>query len=115
MSAGVTAAIRLSVIRDAAGRISRIRYVLPRQKTANWGGPGPTLMPSPVRMTPPGLRGPNSWPGWGRSFRSSARTVAVSPARGPPADWSELVQVCDDRDIFQASPDELPAIDIRSF
>jgi hypothetical protein len=37
-----------------------------------------------------------------------------SPARGPPADWGELVQVQDDRAIFQASPDELPVIDIRS-
>ena len=33
---------------------------------------------------------------------------------GPPADWGELVQVHDDRDVFQASPDEPPAIDIHS-
>jgi hypothetical protein len=26
----------------------------------------------------------------------------------------ELVQIHDDRDVFQASPDELPAIDIHS-
>ena len=38
----------------------------------------------------------------------------VSPARGPPTDWVELVQAHDDRAIFQASPDELPAIDIHS-
>jgi hypothetical protein len=38
----------------------------------------------------------------------------VSPARGPPADWGEFVQAHDDRDVFQASPDELPAIDIHS-
>ena len=38
----------------------------------------------------------------------------VSPARGPPTDWGELVHVHDDRAIFQASPDELPDIDIRS-
>ena len=38
----------------------------------------------------------------------------ISPARGPPTDWGELVQVHDDRDIFQASPQELPAIDIHS-
>jgi hypothetical protein len=37
-----------------------------------------------------------------------------SPARGPPTDWGELVQIHDDRDVFQASPDELPAIDIHS-
>ena len=38
----------------------------------------------------------------------------LSPARGPPTDWGELVQVHDDRHVFQASPDELPAIDIHS-
>ena len=38
----------------------------------------------------------------------------VSPARGPPTDWGELVQVHDDRAIFKASHDELPVIDIRS-
>jgi hypothetical protein len=38
----------------------------------------------------------------------------ISPARGPPTDWGELVQVHDDRDVFQAAPDELPAIDINS-
>jgi hypothetical protein len=38
----------------------------------------------------------------------------ISPARGPPTDWGELVQVHDDLDIFQASPDELPAVDIHS-
>ena len=38
----------------------------------------------------------------------------VSPARGPPTDWGELVQGHDDRASFQASPDELPVIDIRS-
>jgi hypothetical protein len=38
----------------------------------------------------------------------------ISPARGPPADWGELVQIDDERDVFQTSPDELPAIDIHS-
>ena len=38
----------------------------------------------------------------------------VSPARGPPTDWGELVQVHDDRAVFHASPDDLPAIDIHS-
>ena len=32
----------------------------------------------------------------------------------PPTDWGELVQVHDDRDIFQGRIDELPAIDIHS-
>ena len=39
----------------------------------------------------------------------------VSPARGPPTDWGERIQVHDDRAIFQASPDEPPDIDIHSF
>jgi hypothetical protein len=38
----------------------------------------------------------------------------VSPARGPPADWGELVQIHDDRDVFQAATEELPAIDSHS-
>ncbi len=38
----------------------------------------------------------------------------VSPARGPPTEWHELVQAHDDRDLMQASPDELPMIDIHS-
>ena len=38
----------------------------------------------------------------------------VSPARGPPTDWGELVQVYDDRTIVEASPDKLPVIDIHS-
>ena len=44
-------------------------------------------------------------------FNSGRRCV---PARGPATDWGELVQTHDDRAIFQASPDELPAIDIHS-
>ena len=39
---------------------------------------------------------------------------SVSPGRGPPADWGELVQARDDWALFQASPDELPVIDIHS-
>lgn len=38
----------------------------------------------------------------------------VSPARGPPTDWGELVQAHDDREAVQVSPDELPVIDIHS-
>jgi hypothetical protein len=38
----------------------------------------------------------------------------IAAARGPPTDWDELVQAQDDRDVFQASPDELPAIDTHS-
>ena len=38
----------------------------------------------------------------------------ISPARGPPTDWRELVQVHDDREAVQVSHDELPVIDIHS-
>ena len=54
--------------------------------------------------------------------RKAAATLMKSPARTTPpgfTDWGqlvqvELVQVHDDRDVFQSSPDELPAIDIHS-
>ena len=38
----------------------------------------------------------------------------VSPARGPPIDWGELMQIYDDREAVQVAPDELPVIDIHS-
>ena len=38
----------------------------------------------------------------------------IAAARGPPTDWGELVQIQDDREAVQVSPDELPAIDIHS-
>jgi hypothetical protein len=38
----------------------------------------------------------------------------LAPARGPPTGWAELVQVHDDRDAIQSSPDDLPVIDIHS-
>jgi hypothetical protein len=38
----------------------------------------------------------------------------VTPARGPPSSWAEILQVHDDRDAIQTSPDDLPVIDIRS-
>jgi hypothetical protein len=37
----------------------------------------------------------------------------VSPARGPPVDWGELVQLHRDGEFEQASPDDLPMIDIH--
>jgi len=38
----------------------------------------------------------------------------LSPARGPPTDWGELVQAHDDREAVQGRIDELPVIDIHS-
>jgi len=50
-----------------------------------------------------------------RGFRAPVQAVeSLAPARGPPTDWGELVQVHDDRDVFQSSPDELPEIDVHS-
>ena len=37
-----------------------------------------TRIKSPARTTPPGSPGPSSWPGWARSFRSSAQRVAAT-------------------------------------
>jgi hypothetical protein len=58
----------------------------------------------------------------GRESRQAARwhslreaePLPISPGRGPPTDWGELVQVHGNRDVFQSSSDELPAIDIHS-
>ena len=55
--------------------------------------------------------GAELWVGMGAEVGA---LVPLSPARGPPTDWGELVQVNDERDVFQPSPDELPAIDIHS-
>jgi hypothetical protein len=38
----------------------------------------------------------------------------VSPARGPPTDWGELVQPHDDRLVFHVSPEDFPVIDIHN-
>jgi hypothetical protein len=215
---------RLSVIRDADGRISRVRYVLPRHKAANWIGPGrgrkstrpgagggvelspfeffdrlADLVPPPRKhrhryhgvfapnhrlrpavtalavgnvgkhlnaptgghteaghaagdccgthakprahdtsriawaklMARVGEQFPLQCPACGGDIRlisfitepgpirkilthlgEPLKPPPISPARGPPTDWRELMQVHDDRDIFQASPHELPAIDI---
>jgi hypothetical protein len=220
---------RLSVTHDASGRATKVRYVLPRHKTANWVGPGRSrtstrpeangvvelspfefldrladLVPPPRRhrhryhgvfapnhklrpavtslaignvgkrqeaatgghtddgsatggccdanhathkprshdtsriawaklMARVGEEFPMECPNCGGDIRLIAfimepgpiRVILthlgeplepppVSPARGPPTDWGEIVQIHDDRDVFQASPDELPAIDIHS-
>jgi len=34
--------------------------------------------------------------------------------REPTSDWGNFTQAHDDRDVVQASPDELPVIDIHS-
>jgi len=47
-------------------------------------------------------------------LREPLEPPPVSPARGPPTDWAELVQAHDDREAVQLSPEELPVIDIHS-
>jgi hypothetical protein len=92
---------RLSVSRGADGQIARIRYVLPRHKVANWVGPSrsrKSTRPGPMALSTSRLL----------SFSTG------SPARGPPIDWGKLVQIHDDREAVQVSPDELPVIDIHS-
>ena len=94
---------RLSVRRGEDGRIARVGYVLPRRKAANWVGPerGRKSKPGPIRKILTHLGEPLEPP-------------LVLPARRPPTDWAELVQAQDDRNVFQASPDTLPVIDIHS-
>ena len=71
-----------------------------------------TRMKSPARTTPPGLPGPIR-----KILTHQGEPLEpppVSPARGSPTDWGEFVQAHNDRNVFQASPDELPVIDIHS-
>ncbi len=177
---------RLSVIRGPAGRITQVRYVLPRHKATNWVGPGRSrkstrpgasgvveltpfefldrladLVPPPRkhRHRYHGVFAPNhklrshdtsriAWakllarvgeefplecPNCGGNIRLIAfitdpgpirkilahlgeplEPPPVSPARGPPTDWAELVQAHDERDAIQSSPDDVPVIDIHS-
>jgi len=108
---------------------------------AGWGGRGKTCQ-NPLTYAREWDQFLSS--GWPRSFRWSAWGVVatsdssrslpirgrsgrsrthlgqplepppVSPARGPPTDWGELVQVHNECDATQTSPDELPDIDIHS-
>ncbi len=60
--------------------------------------------------TPSGLRGAED---------NAPRRTATLASRHFPwcsrlTDWGEPVQVHDGRDVFQASPDKLPTIDIHS-
>jgi hypothetical protein len=151
---------RLSVTRDASGHATKVRYVLPRHKAANWVGRGRSR-----KSTQPGANGvvelspfnqkprshdtsriawaklmarvgeefPLQCPGCGGDIRLIAfitepgpirkilthlgeplEPPPVSPARGPPTDWAELVQAHDERDAIQSSPDHVPVIDIHS-
>ncbi len=95
---------RLSLLPRGNGGPERIRYSLPRHKRGQWVGPGrkrKATDPAPIRKILLHLGEP-------------LEPTPLAPARGPPTSWDELVQVHDDRDAIQASPDDLPVIDIRS-
>jgi hypothetical protein len=83
------------------GNIRLISFITEPGETA-----GRSRLPSSRRFAS------GRWPRW--HCPRKAEPPPISPARGPPTDWCELVQVHDDRDVFQSSPDELPAIDIHS-
>jgi len=62
------------------------------------------------------LPSPSSGCSWSRPATAGRSGFATrSPAtNGPPINFGELVQVHDDRDVVQATPDDLPVIDIHS-
>ena len=76
--------------------------------------PGPVTKRLPAGAGPCRTGGSQAGEGQDGFAPRTAAPPPVSPARGPPTDWGELVQAHDDRAIFQASPDELPDIDIHS-
>ena len=101
------------------------------QHTASRTATQPTITPTTqlernaaqrLRTTMAAVRLAFTWLGVRKTLAPEQRTTAarafhadpVSPARGPPTDWGEIVQAHDDRAIFQESPDELPVIDIHS-
>jgi hypothetical protein len=58
------------------------------------------------------MRRPADTLAWENSDTSRIAWAKLMARVGP--DWGELVQAHNDRDVLQASPDELPAIDIHS-
>jgi hypothetical protein len=57
---------------------------------------------------------PGIVPGLCRTPRMDPRPVGLVPGRPRREDLREAVEVQDNRNVFQASPDQLPAIDIQS-
>ncbi len=90
--AALTEKVRRRVVRgfrmQRDGRIACVRYVLPRHKAANWGGPGRGR-----KSTRPGANGVVELSPFEFLDRlADLVPPPVSPARGPPTDWGELVQ-----------------------
>jgi hypothetical protein len=101
---------RLSIRRGKDGRITYVRYVLPCHKAANWVGPAAIAWAK--LMARVGEEFPLECPACGGDIRLIAfitepgpirkilthlgeplEPPPVFPARGPPTDWGELVQV----------------------
>jgi hypothetical protein len=76
--------------------------------------PGPIHATAAGRSRLPSNRrfASGQWPRW--HCLREAEPPPVSPARGPPTDSGEFVQVHHDREVLQSSPEELPVIDIHS-
>ena len=101
----ISAIIRELVNNEAAERSWRQQPVQSHQR------PLPTAGGQP---SPPGSTEPGPIRKILTHLGEPLKPPPISPPRGPPTDWGELVHVHDDHDIFQASPNELPAIDIHS-
>jgi hypothetical protein len=74
---------RLSVIRGPAGRITKVRYVLPRRKAANWVGSGRGW-----KTTRPGASGVVEL----SPFEFLDRLTDLAPAAEAPASLSRGVR-----------------------
>ncbi|MFM9011755.1 MAG: transposase [Planctomycetota bacterium] len=124
---------RLSLLPGRNGSSVHIRYSLPRHKRGQWVGPGrkrtatapgtngvvdlspgefldrlADLVPPPRkhRHRYHGVFAPN------HPLRPAVTALAIGHATARAG--AEPVQVHDDRDAIQASPEDLPVIDIRS-
>ena len=84
--------LRKAVTALAVGNVGKRRdaALSPLSLWERAGARVPRTTQSPARMTPRGLPGRNSWPGWVRSFRSSARTVAATSGSEETAGRSRL-------------------------
>jgi hypothetical protein len=121
------------VTRGPDGGIARVRYVVPSHKAANWVGQGRSrkstrpgaggvLELTPLEfldrladLVPPPRKHRHRYHG---VFAPNHKLRPAVTAHDKRQSW-QAVRGCDrwashdDRDLFQASPDELPAIDIH--
>ncbi len=80
---------RLSAVGGRDNQPERIRYTLPRHKRGQWVGPGRSK-----KATSPDAQGAITLsPHEFLDRLADLEPPPVSPARGPPTEWGELVQV----------------------